>query len=87
MERRCYMTKHNYKNKNEMLKISKEANKNGKRVLHNDHEIGSNEGVLTIVDMPKIKETKLDKLKQKLHNNSITGEEFLEYLKLKEIGS
>lgn len=81
------MTKHKYKNKTEMLKIEHDAIKDGKRVLHNDHELGSKEGVLTIVDMPKIKETKLDKLKQKLHNNSITGEEFLEYLKLKEIGS
>ena len=71
----------------EMRKIMKEAFENDNFILHNDHEIGSNEGILTIVDMPKIKETELDKLKQKIINNTITHAEFLEYLKLKVIGS
>ena len=65
-----------------MLKIEHDAIKDGKRVLHNDHELGSKEGVLTIVDMPKIKETELDKLKQKVKNDTATEKEFRQFIKL-----
>ena len=76
-----------YNSKLEMEKLMKEAFDNNKFVLHNDHAPKTFVGQLTIVDMPKIKETELDKLKQKIINNTITHAEFLEYLKLKVIGS
>lgn len=71
-----------YNSKLEMEKLMKEAFDNNKFVLHNDHAPKTFVGQLTIVDMPKIKETELDKLKQKVKNDTATEKEFRQFIKL-----
>ena len=81
-----------YSNKEESIKLKKEANAKGESTIHDDF-IDSNEsltdgksGKLTFVVIPKPDNTKFirrKKLQKKLNDNSITFEELKEYLRLK----
>jgi hypothetical protein len=72
---------YNYKNKKEMEKIIKDVFNDNKFVLHNDYEIGKQNGKLTVTEMPIQEETEIDLLKNKIKNGKETPIEFKNYIK------